>query len=45
VQTVPVEDQRMAIKEIETCESEIAAAKAVMAACAEKKKMILDTWL
>ena len=45
VQVAPIEEQRKAIKEIETYESEIAAAKAVMAACAEKKKMILDKWL
>lgn len=45
VQAAPIEEQRKAIKEIETYESEIAAAKAVMAACTEKKKMILDKWL
>lgn len=45
VQVAPIEEQRKAIKEIETYESEIAAAKAVMAACTEKKKMILDKWL
>ena len=45
VQAAPIEEQRKAIKEIETYESEIAAAKEVMAACTEKKKMILDKWL
>ena len=45
VQAAPIEDQREALKEIEIYESEIVAAKAVMATCAEKKKMILDKWL
>lgn len=45
VQAAPTEEQRKALKEIEIYESEIAAAKAVMAACADKKKMILDKWL
>ena len=35
-------DQREALKAIETYESEIAAAKVVTVACAEKKKMILE---
>jgi len=37
VQVVPIEEQRKAIKEIETYASEIAAAKAVTVACADKK--------
>jgi len=37
-QAAPIEDQRKAIKEIGTYESEIAATKTVMVACAEKKK-------
>lgn len=41
----PLEEQERIVQEIETYESEIAAAKAVMAACTEKKKMILDKWL
>lgn len=45
VQAAPIEEQRKALKEIEAYESEIAVAKAVMAACTEKKKMILDKWL
>ena len=45
VQAAPIEEQRKALKEIEAYESEIAVAKAVLSACAEKKKMILDKWL
>lgn len=37
-QVVPIEDQREALKEIEIYKSEIAAAKAVIAACTEKEK-------
>lgn len=45
---VPVpslEEQQRIVQEIETYEAEIVSAKAVMATCAEKKKMILDKWL
>ena len=44
-QVALIDDQREALKAIETYESEIAAAKEVMAAYTEKKKMILDKWL
>ena len=37
-QVALIGDQREALKAIETCESEIAAAKVVTVACAEKKK-------
>lgn len=45
VQAAPIEEQRKALKEIEAYESEIAVAKAVLSAYADKKKMILDKWL
>ncbi|WP_253814398.1 restriction endonuclease subunit S [Treponema vincentii] len=45
VQAAPIEEQRKALKEIEAYESEIAVAQAVLSACADKKKMILDKWL
>ena len=45
VQAAPIEEQRKALKEIEAYESEIAVAKAVLSACADKKKMVLDKWL
>ena len=45
VQVATIETQREALKEIEIYEVEIAAAKAVMTACADKKKMILQKWL
>ena len=45
VQAAPIEEQRKALKEIEAYESEIAVAKLVLSACADKKKMILDKWL
>lgn len=45
MRAAPIEEQRKAVKEIEVYESKIAAAKEVMAACTEKKKMILDKWL
>lgn len=38
-------EQQCIVQEIETYEAAITAAKAVMATCAEKKKMILDKWL
>ena len=40
-----LEEQQRIVQEIETYEAAITAAKAVMATCAEKKKMILDKWL
>lgn len=42
VQVATIEDQQNAIKEIENYEVEIAAAKAVMTAFADKKKKILE---
>ena len=45
VQVAPIEDQRKAMKEIETYEAAIVQAKTIMATCAEKKKMILEKWL
>ncbi len=45
VQAAPIEEQRKALKEIEAYESEIAVAKAVLSAYADKKKMILNKWL
>ena len=45
VQIVPIEDQQNAVKEIETYEAAITAAKLVLSACADKKKMILEKWL
>ena len=38
-------EQQCIVQEIETYEAAITAAKAVLSACAEKKKMILDKWL
>ena len=38
-------EQQCIVQEIETYEAAITAAKAVMATCAEKKKMILYKWL
>jgi len=40
-----LEEQQCIVQEIETYEAEIVSAKAVLSACAEKKKMILDKWL
>ena len=45
IQIAPIEEQRKAISEIETYESEISKAKAVMAGCAERKKQILENYL
>lgn len=45
VQAAPIEEQRKALKEIEAYESEIAVAKVVLSAYADKKKMILNKWL
>ena len=41
----PLEEQQRIVKEIETYESSITAAKLVLSACADKKKMILEKWL
>ena len=41
----PIAEQQRIVSEIETCEAEIAKAKAVMAGCAERKKHVLDKWL
>lgn len=38
-------EQERIVSEIETYESEIAKAKAIMASCPERKKMILEKWL
>lgn len=38
-------DQQEIVKQIETYEAAIAEAKAVMAGCAERKKMVLEKWL
>lgn len=38
-------DQRQVVSEIETYEQKIAEAKAMMAGCAERKKLILEKWL
>ena len=38
-------EQQFIVSEIETYESEIAKAKAVMAGCAERKKQILEKYL
>lgn len=40
-----IEDQQEIVKQIETYEADIAEAKAVMAGCAERKKMVLEKWL
>lgn len=40
-----IEEQNNIVSEIESYESKIAAAKAVMAGCAERKKKILEKWL
>lgn len=45
IQIAPIDEQRKAISEIETYESEISKAKAVMAGCAERKKQILENYL
>lgn len=45
VQVALIEDQQNAVKEIETYETAITAAKLVLSACADKKKMILEKWL
>lgn len=45
VQVAPIEDQQNAVKEIETYETAITAAKLVLSSCADKKKMILEKWL
>ena len=45
VQVALIEDQQNAVKEIETYETAITAAKLVLSACADKKKMILQKWL
>ena len=42
VQAAPMEEYWEAIKKIATYESESTAAKAVMAACVKRKKMILE---
>ncbi len=41
----PLREQERIIKEIESYKKAIAQAKALIATCAEKKKMILDKWL
>lgn len=38
-------EQQRIVSEIESYESKIAAAKEVMASCAERKKKILEKWL
>ena len=45
VQVATIETQREALKEIEIYEATITAAKLVLSACADKKKMILQKWL
>ncbi|MBO5828305.1 MAG: N-6 DNA methylase [Paludibacteraceae bacterium] len=40
-----IEEQNNIVSEIESYESKIAEAKAVMAGCAERKKKILEKWL
>jgi len=45
VHVAPVDEQKKAIKEIETYEAEISKAKVVMSTCTEQKKKILDKWL
>jgi restriction endonuclease S subunit len=45
VQIAPMKEQKSAVSEIESYESKIAEAKAVMAGCAERKKKILEKWL
>ena len=45
VHVAPVDEQKKAIKEIETYEAEISKAKVVMSTCTERKKKILDKWL
>lgn len=40
-----IEDQQKIVKQIETYEAAITEAKAVMAGCAERKKMVLEKWL
>jgi len=42
VKVAPIEEYWEAIKKIATYESESTAAKAVMAACVKRKKMILE---
>lgn len=41
----PIEEQQKIVKQIGEYEAVIAEAKAVMAGCAERKKMVLDRWL
>lgn len=41
----PLAEQQRIVSEIESYESKIAEAKAVMAGCAERKKKILEKWL
>ena len=45
VQIAPIEEQKKAMKEIETYEAEIAKARVVMDSCSERKKKILEKWL
>lgn len=45
IRVAPIEEQRIAISEIETYEQKISEAKAVMAGCAERKNQILEKWL
>lgn len=45
VQIAPIEEQKKAMKEIETYEQKISEAKAVMDGCAERKKQILEKYL
>lgn len=45
VQVAPIDEQKKAMKEIETYEQKISKAKAVMSGCAERKKKILEKYL
>ncbi|MBO7439538.1 MAG: restriction endonuclease subunit S, partial [Bacteroidales bacterium] len=45
VNVAPIDEQRKAISKIEQYEVQIAAAKAVMSGCAERKKKILEKYL
>ena len=45
VLVAPIDEQRKAVSEIESYESEIAKAKEVMVGCAKRKKKILEKWL